>query len=87
MPGAVVLRPLRDRHSLRIQFTPGLRGRVLGGLVLEWECINGQWEDSMHTAGAPSCYCPPTDAQEDGSIDAGVADTPEAPGDSLLDDG
>ena len=43
-----------------------------GGSYSRWECINGQWEDTMHTAGAPTCYCPPTDAGslEDSAIDA-----------------
>lgn len=58
-----------------------------GGSYSRWECINGQWEDSMHTAGGPSCYCPPTDAQADGSPDAGAADTPEAPEDCSPGDG
>jgi hypothetical protein len=57
-----------------------------GGSYSRWECINGQWQDTRHTAGGPSCYCPPTDAQADAS-DAGMADTPEAQGDSSSGDG
>jgi hypothetical protein len=58
-----------------------------GGSYSRWECINGQWEDTRHTAGGPSCYCPPTDAQGDAPPDAGAADTPEAPEDSSPGDG
>jgi hypothetical protein len=56
-----------------------------GGSYSRWECINGQWQDSMHTAGAPTCYCPPTDAQVDGPPDAVAIDASAGPVDSSLD--
>jgi hypothetical protein len=56
-----------------------------GGSYSRWECINGQWQDSMHTAGAPTCYCPPIDAQAKGALDAGATDAPAAVVDSSLD--
>jgi hypothetical protein len=37
-----------------------------GGSYQRVECINGQWQDTMHTAGAPSCECPAVDAGGDG---------------------
>ena len=46
-----------------------------GGSYSSWECIDGQWQDTTHTAGAPACYCPATDAQtDDAALDAGSAD-------------
>jgi hypothetical protein len=57
-----------------------------GGSYSRWACINGQWQDTEHTAGAPTCYCAPTDARVDGSPDAGTIDAPAAPVDSSLDD-
>jgi hypothetical protein len=57
-----------------------------GGSYSRWECINGKWEDTQHTAGAPACYCPPSAAQADASVDADAIDTAAALVDSPLGD-
>jgi hypothetical protein len=56
-----------------------------GGSYSRWECVDGKWQDTMHTAGGPSCYCSPSDArvQVDGRVQSDVNALDASAGDLL----